>query len=110
MCLYKYVFPPHLPHPSLAFIGLLQLLGGVFPAQEAQSRWFALLMNKKLSLPPPKEMQAAYAKWRAKLESRYIESLRHTFQVKFVTRVLSVSVYGSTMCEVTPLHIVICVL
>ncbi|XP_064482608.1 flavin-containing monooxygenase 5-like [Ornithodoros turicata] len=84
VCLYKYVFPPHLPHPSLAFIGLLQLLGGVFPAQEAQSRWFALLMNKKLSLPSSEQMMADYTKMRARLESRYVDSLRHTFQADWV--------------------------
>uniref|UniRef100_A0A147BGF9 Flavin-containing monooxygenase n=2 Tax=Ixodes ricinus TaxID=34613 RepID=A0A147BGF9_IXORI len=96
VCLYKYVFPPHLPHPTLGFIGLLQLLGGVFPAQEAQSRWYALLMRGKLSLPSPKEMQAAYAKWRAKLESRYVESLRHTFQADWVDYMDEItSLYGA---------------
>ncbi|XP_077517360.1 flavin-containing monooxygenase 5-like isoform X1 [Amblyomma americanum] len=84
VCLYKYVFPPHLPHPTLAFIGLLQLLGGVFPAQEAQSRWFAQLMNKKVSLPSTKEMQADYTRWRNNLEKRYVDSLRHTFQADWV--------------------------
>ncbi|KAL3248248.1 hypothetical protein MRX96_056655 [Rhipicephalus microplus] len=84
VCLYKYVFPPHLPHPTLAFIGLLQLLGGVFPAQEAQSRWFAQLINKKVSLPSCKEMQADYERWRENLEKRYVDSLRHTFQADWV--------------------------
>lgn len=44
--LYKNVFNPRLDHPdSLAFIGLVQPLGAVFPVSELQSRWFAALMK-----------------------------------------------------------------
>ncbi|KAH7968061.1 hypothetical protein HPB52_005546 [Rhipicephalus sanguineus] len=32
--LYKYVFPPQLRHPSLAIIGLVQPVGGMFPVAE----------------------------------------------------------------------------
>ena len=50
--LYKYVFSPKLKHPkTLAFIALAQPIGALFPIAEMQSRWFALLMNKKLVLP-----------------------------------------------------------
>nr|XP_037271401.1 flavin-containing monooxygenase 5-like [Rhipicephalus microplus] len=48
--LYKYVFPPHLKHPSLAIIGLVQPVGSLFPVAEMQSRWFAELLFNKCSL------------------------------------------------------------
>ncbi|KAL3255519.1 hypothetical protein MRX96_017424 [Rhipicephalus microplus] len=34
--LYKYEFPPHLKHPSLAIIGLVQPVGSLFPVAEMQ--------------------------------------------------------------------------
>uniref|UniRef100_A0A8D0L0W4 Flavin-containing monooxygenase n=1 Tax=Sphenodon punctatus TaxID=8508 RepID=A0A8D0L0W4_SPHPU len=37
--LYKYVFPPRLEKPTLAIIGLVQVLGAVMPVAELQARW-----------------------------------------------------------------------
>lgn len=45
--LYLYVFPPHLPHPTLAVIGLVQAIGAVMPISEIQSRWFVRVMLGK---------------------------------------------------------------
>lgn len=36
--LYKYVFPPHLRHPTLAIIGLIQPDGSLLPIAEMQVR------------------------------------------------------------------------
>uniref|UniRef100_A0A8C0IVY8 Flavin-containing monooxygenase n=1 Tax=Chelonoidis abingdonii TaxID=106734 RepID=A0A8C0IVY8_CHEAB len=36
--LYKFIFPPHLEKPTLAFIGLIQPLGAIMPIAELQSR------------------------------------------------------------------------
>lgn len=48
--LFKNVFNPRLNHPhTLAFIGLIQPLGAIFPISEMQSRWFAGLMTGQLS-------------------------------------------------------------
>ncbi|XP_035217729.1 flavin-containing monooxygenase 5-like [Stegodyphus dumicola] len=49
--LYKHVFPPHLSVPSMAIIGMTQVFGGVFPVCEMQARWFAAVLNNKVSFP-----------------------------------------------------------
>lgn len=37
--LYKYIFPVHLPKPTLAVIGLIKPLGSMIPTGETQARW-----------------------------------------------------------------------
>lgn len=37
--LYKYIFPAHLPQPTLAVIGLIKPLGSMIPTGETQARW-----------------------------------------------------------------------
>ncbi|XP_010184489.1 PREDICTED: dimethylaniline monooxygenase [N-oxide-forming] 5-like, partial [Mesitornis unicolor] len=37
--LYKFMFPPDLEKPTLAFIGLVQPLGAIMPVSELQCRW-----------------------------------------------------------------------
>jgi dimethylaniline monooxygenase (N-oxide forming) len=37
--MFKFVFPPQLEKPTLAFIGILQPAGSIIPASELQSRW-----------------------------------------------------------------------
>lgn len=37
--LYKFMFPPELEKPTLAFIGLIQPVGNVLTIAELQSRW-----------------------------------------------------------------------
>lgn len=37
--MFKYVFPPELEKPTLAFIGILQPAGAIIPTSELQSRW-----------------------------------------------------------------------
>ena len=37
--LFKYVFPPHLEHSTLAAIGFIQPVGAVNPVSELQCRW-----------------------------------------------------------------------
>lgn len=44
-CLYKYMFPPHLRHPSLAVIGLVQAVGAVMPISEMQCRWYTRVLK-----------------------------------------------------------------
>jgi hypothetical protein len=45
--LYKYVFPPDLPHPTLAVIGLVQPLGSLMPISEMQCRWVSRVLTGK---------------------------------------------------------------
>lgn len=87
MDLYKFVFPAKLKHAhTLAFIGLIQPLGSIFPIAEMQARWFVELFNKRCEPLPPNDVmlrrvkeQRAYLKW------RYHESARHSVQVDYVT-------------------------
>ncbi|KAM9241809.1 LOW QUALITY PROTEIN: flavin-containing monooxygenase 5-like [Dugong dugon] len=39
LSMFKYVFPPQLEKPTLAFIGTLQPAGAIIPISELQSRW-----------------------------------------------------------------------
>ncbi|CAL1288410.1 unnamed protein product [Larinioides sclopetarius] len=82
--LYKLTFPPNLKHPTLAVIGLIQPFGAIFPIAEAQSRWFAQLMNRKTSLPDYETMINEIHRRRKAMEDRYVDSTRHTIQVDFI--------------------------
>lgn len=44
-CLYKYMFPPHLQHPTLGIVGLVQAIGAIMPISEIQCRWFTRLVT-----------------------------------------------------------------
>ena len=46
-CLYKYMFPPHLKHPTLAVVGLVQAIGALVPISEMQCRWYARVVKGK---------------------------------------------------------------
>lgn len=82
--LYKLMFPPHLKHPSLAIIGLIQPFGSLFPIFEIQSRWYAQLMNGKVKLPDEPTMKMEVRKRRAELAKRYVGTQRHTVQVDYI--------------------------
>lgn len=82
--LYKYMFPPHLPHPSLAVIALVQVVGAIFPVAEAQGRWYALLMNQKRQLPRKEVMLTDIKKKERENAKRYVASPRHTIQVDYL--------------------------
>ncbi|XP_049521466.1 flavin-containing monooxygenase 5-like isoform X6 [Dermacentor silvarum] len=82
--LYKYVFPPHLKHPSLAMIGLIQPIGAIFPIAELQSRWMAELLSEKRSLPSEEAMFENIRKKREHMRRRYVASPRHTIQVDWI--------------------------
>ncbi|KAL3249734.1 hypothetical protein MRX96_055932 [Rhipicephalus microplus] len=82
--LYKYVFPPHLRHPTLALIGLIQPVGAIFPIAELQSRWLAELLANKRSLPSEKAMYENIRKKSESMRHRYVASPRHTIQVDWI--------------------------
>ncbi|XP_055930490.1 flavin-containing monooxygenase 5-like [Argiope bruennichi] len=82
--LYKLVFPLQLKHPSLAFIGLIQPLGAIFPISEAQSRWFAQLMKGNVKLPPRPEMEKEIQKRMNEKNQQFVPSLRHTVEVIWI--------------------------
>lgn len=82
--LYKLIFPPHLKHPSLAIIGLIQPFGSLFPIFEAQSRWYAQLMNGKCKLPDEATMRKEVKARREEISKRYVGTQRHTIQVDYI--------------------------
>lgn len=82
--MYKLVFPPHLQHPSLAFIGLIQPLGSIFPIAEAQSRWYAQLITGKCKLPTCDDMKKEVKYRHQQLSRRFVGSPRHTIQVDVI--------------------------
>lgn len=82
--LYKYVFPANLKHPTLAFIGLIQPIGAIFPISESQARWFCELMKGNVTPPSVDEMIKDIEKKRKEIESRYYEGERHTIQVDWL--------------------------
>ena len=85
MNLYKLVFPYQLRHPSLAFIGLIQPLGSIFPIAEAQARWYVQLMKGNCKLPSVEEMEEEVKKRQESMAKRYVNSQRHTIQVDYMT-------------------------
>ena len=50
--LYKFMFPPDLEKPTLAFIGLIQPLGAIMPISELQCRWATRVFKGKQGKPP----------------------------------------------------------
>lgn len=83
--LYKYMFPPHLPHPTLAVVACVQVIGAVFPVAEAQGRWYALVMNGKRKLPTKDAMLKDIKEKEDQLSRRYVDSPRHTVQVDYIS-------------------------
>ncbi|XP_077519651.1 flavin-containing monooxygenase 5-like [Amblyomma americanum] len=82
--LYKYAFPPHLKHPTLAIIGLIQPIGAIFPIAEMQSRWMAELITRRRSLPPAEAMRENIRRKLSAMRRRYVDSPRHTIQVDWI--------------------------
>ena len=82
--LYKYVFPPHLKHPSMAFIGYIQPVGAINPISEIQVRWATSVFKGATSLPSKQVMQENMQQKRDAMAQRYVSSQRHTIQVDFV--------------------------
>ncbi|KAF8791267.1 flavin-containing monooxygenase 5-like isoform X1 [Argiope bruennichi] len=83
--LYKYMFPPHLPHPSLAVMACVQVIGAVFPVAELQGRWYASIMSGKKKLPSKEIMQHDIKLKEKQMKERYVSSPRHTVQVDYIS-------------------------
>ncbi|NXT75224.1 FMO5 monooxygenase, partial [Zapornia atra] len=56
--LYKFMFPPNMEKPTLAFIGLVQPLGAIMPISELQCRWATRVFKGLNKLPPRHDMEA----------------------------------------------------
>ncbi|XP_027514284.1 dimethylaniline monooxygenase [N-oxide-forming] 5-like isoform X1 [Corapipo altera] len=82
--LYKFVFPPDLEKPTLAFIGLIQPLGAIMPISELQSRWATQVFKGLQDLPPRANMLAEITETKDQMAKRYVKSQRHTIQVDYI--------------------------
>ncbi|GAB6033688.1 flavin-dependent monooxygenase [Chamberlinius hualienensis] len=82
--LYKYVFPPKVQPPTLAFIGLIQPIGSIIPISELQCRWFISVLTKQSKLPTVKRMETDIKVLRNEMAKRYVPSKRHTIQVDYI--------------------------
>ncbi|CAG8564524.1 4441_t:CDS:2 [Cetraspora pellucida] len=77
--LYKRMFPPK--YPNIAFIGLVQLIGAIFPLSEMQARYVTSLINGYVpSHPPIPEMHKEIRKRQAFLQKIFYNAARHTIE------------------------------
>ncbi|GFT88498.1 dimethylaniline monooxygenase 5 [Nephila pilipes] len=83
--LYKFIYPPDLPHATLAILGLVQPSGPGFPVSEMQARWVARIMSGKLNLPSKEVMNSEIDKKLEYMSKRYVNSQRHTLEVDFIS-------------------------
>ncbi|XP_065530034.1 flavin-containing monooxygenase 5-like [Lathamus discolor] len=82
--LYKFMFPPDLEMPTLAFIGLIQPLGAIMPISELQCRWATSIFKGLNKLPPRHCMEADIKQKREAMAKQYVKSQRHTIQVDYI--------------------------
>ncbi|KAI1236538.1 hypothetical protein IHE44_0014788 [Lamprotornis superbus] len=82
--LYKYMFPPDLEKPTLAFIGLIQPLGAIMPISELQCRWATHVFKGLNELPLRHDMEADIEQKKEAMAKRYVKSQRHTIQVDYI--------------------------
>ncbi|NXV63380.1 FMO5 monooxygenase, partial [Molothrus ater] len=91
--LYKFMFPPDLEKPTLAFIGLIQPWGAIMPISELQSR-LAIYVFKGNGKAPAQHGAATLTPGAARAKPsrrspslaarRYVKSQRHTIQVDYI--------------------------
>ncbi|CAK7309033.1 Flavin-containing monooxygenase 5 [Vulpes lagopus] len=82
--MFKFVFPPQLEKPSLAFIGILQPVGATMPTSELQSRWAVRVFKGLNKLPSVSGMMDDIRKKREKIEKEFLNNPRDTRRVQYV--------------------------
>ncbi|NXL21495.1 FMO5 monooxygenase, partial [Setophaga kirtlandii] len=82
--LYKFMFPPDLEKPTMAFIGLIQPWGAIMPMSELQSRWATRVFKGLNELPLQHDMEADIEQKKEAMAKRYVKSQRHTIQVDLI--------------------------
>ncbi|KFP21360.1 Dimethylaniline monooxygenase [N-oxide-forming] 5, partial [Egretta garzetta] len=77
--LYKFMFPPDMEKPTLAFIGLVQPLGAIMPISELQCRWATrVFKGKRGRVGGMQPGSLGHGK------AEYVRSRRHTIQVDYL--------------------------
>lgn len=82
---FKFVFPPQLEKPTLAFIGIFQPIGATIPTSELQSRWVARVFKGLKTLPSVNEMMADITKRKQKIKKRYFDTPRNQHRIEYIT-------------------------
>lgn len=82
--LYQCMYPPHLPHPTLAVIGFFNPFGAGFPLGELQIRWACYLLSGKGKLPPKAVMMRDIYKKHQENVKRFGPGEKTTIRVDFV--------------------------
>ncbi|CAF3397574.1 unnamed protein product [Rotaria sp. Silwood1] len=82
--LYKYVWPSHMTHPTLAVMGLIQPWGAINPITELQARWVVRVFNGELKLSSCLKMDEDIDEKIHQMSQRYVASSRHTVQVDYL--------------------------
>ncbi|XP_004613928.2 flavin-containing monooxygenase 5-like isoform X2 [Sorex araneus] len=82
--MFKFVFPPQLERPTLAFIGILQPVGATIPTSELQSRWAARVFRGVARLPSEQAMMDDIRKTREIFEKEYLDNPRDSRRVQYV--------------------------
>ncbi|CAG5128899.1 unnamed protein product [Candidula unifasciata] len=82
--MFKNMFIPDLPKQSIAFLGVVQPLGAIFPISEIQSRLAALVFKGAVKLPSPEAMKKDIKAHLSVLQNQYVQTARHTIQVDWL--------------------------
>ncbi|XP_071484493.1 flavin-containing monooxygenase 5-like [Diadema antillarum] len=79
--MYRYVFPLHHKHPTLAVLGLVQPLGPTIPSSGLQARWATRVFKGESHLPTKDQIRAHIRRTQEAMDKRYKKSPRHTIQI-----------------------------
>ncbi|KAM5237494.1 flavin-containing monooxygenase 5-like [Ctenodactylus gundi] len=82
--MFKFVFPPQLEKPTLAFIGILHPVGAIIPTSEIQSRWAVSVFKGLKKLPSESDMMASIARRRKKTAKEFAGSSRFLCRVNYI--------------------------
>ncbi|XP_055932241.1 flavin-containing monooxygenase 5-like [Argiope bruennichi] len=82
--LYKCMYPPHLPHPTLVLVGFVLVWGPGMPVGEMQARWAASIFSGRNSLPSVEEMEKDIQKRHSRNAKWYAPNDKMTIRVDFV--------------------------
>ncbi|GAB1285656.1 Dimethylaniline monooxygenase [Apodemus speciosus] len=83
--MFKFVFPPQLEKPTLAFIGILQPVGATIPTSELQSRWVTRVFAGLQKLPSQSCMMADITRRKRKDgEREFVKSPRGIHRVQYI--------------------------
>ncbi|CAL1300475.1 unnamed protein product, partial [Larinioides sclopetarius] len=82
--LYKCMFPPHLKHATLAFIGFILSFGPGFPLGEMQCRFASQVVSGKCKLPTKENMMEDIRKRHEENLQRYTPSDKMSIRVDYI--------------------------